>query len=48
VRRYRFTHLLVRQLIDRSDLLDGLVVLDGQDAAAEGAEWRLGRTDEVS
>ena len=41
------THLLVRRLIDRSDLLDGLVAVDGQEAAAEVAERTLGRADEV-
>ena len=41
------THLLVRRLIDRSDLLDGLVAVDGPDAAAEVAERTLGRADEV-
>ena len=41
------THLLVRRLIDRSDLLDGLVAADGPEAAADLAERTLGRADEV-
>ena len=41
------THLLVRRLVDRSDLLDGLVAVDGPEAAAEVAERTLGRADEV-
>jgi error-prone DNA polymerase len=41
------THLIVRRLVDRSDLLDGLVAVDGPEAAAEVAERTLGRADEV-
>ena len=41
------THLLVRRLVDRSDLLDGLAAVDGPEATAEVAERTLGRADEV-
>jgi len=38
------THLIVRRLVDRSDLLDGLSAIDGD---AEWAERVLGRAEEV-
>jgi error-prone DNA polymerase len=39
------THLICRRLIDRSDLLDGLVLADGGGAGWAGRA--LGRADEV-
>lgn len=38
------THLIVRRLLDRSDLLDGLSAIDG---GGDWAERALGRADEV-
>jgi error-prone DNA polymerase len=40
------THLIVRRLVDRSDLLDGLAAVDGP-AATGWADRMLGRADEV-
>ena len=44
------THLIVRRLADRSDLLDGLAALDGAEAGTDGGGWAdraIGRADEV-
>jgi error-prone DNA polymerase len=41
------THLIVRRLIDRSDLLNRLVEIDGGTASPGWAERSLGRADEV-
>jgi error-prone DNA polymerase len=41
------THLIVRRLIDRSDLLDRLAAADGGTASPDWAERSLGRADEV-
>jgi error-prone DNA polymerase len=41
------THLIVRKLIDRSDLLDGLADADGETAGNDWAERTLGHADEV-
>ena len=44
------THLIVRRLADRSDLLDGLAALDGAEAGTDGGGWAdraIGRADGV-
>jgi error-prone DNA polymerase len=41
------THLIVRTLTDRSDLLDSLVAVDGDPTGRDWAERTLGHADEV-
>jgi error-prone DNA polymerase len=41
------THLIVRRLLDRSDLLDSLVAVDGGAPGSDWAERTLGHADEV-
>ena len=41
------THLIVRRLLDRSDLLEGLTEADGDAAGSNWAERTLGHADEV-
>jgi hypothetical protein len=41
------THLIVRRLVDRSDLLDSLVAVDGGGLGSDWAERAPGHADEV-
>lgn len=41
------THLIVRRLIDRSDLLDSVAAMDGAAAGIDWAERTQGHADEV-
>jgi error-prone DNA polymerase len=40
-------HLTLRRLLDRSDLLDSFVAMDGGTPGSDWAERRLGHADEV-
>jgi error-prone DNA polymerase len=41
------THLILRRLVDRSDLLDSLAAVDGGAPGSDWAERTLGHADEV-